>query len=152
MMKLAFIVQTNPKATFVIEGHTDGIGNDEYNKKLSLLRANAVKDWLVERLRIDATNIKVVGMGKSRPIVPLDGTQEEQAINRRVEIVVKQPEDAGDPVPAADAPAPADAPAVAKPTRAMPVKDEPARAKPVLPEQPAQPATGPRPNRAIPVE
>jgi len=95
-------------------------------------------------------------MGKSRPIVPLDGTQEEQAINRRVEIVVKQPEGAGDPVPpadaTADAPAPADAPAVAKPTRAMPVKDEPARAKPVLPEQPAQPAAGPRPNRAIPVE
>lgn len=150
MMKLAFIVQTNPKATFVIEGHTDGIGNDEYNKNLSLLRANAVKDWLVERLRIDVTNIKVVGMGKSRPIVPLDGTQEEQAINRRVEIVVKQPEGAGDPVPPADATA--DAPAVAKPARAMPVKDEPARAKPVLPEQPAQPAAGPRPNRAIPVE
>jgi len=90
MMKLAFIVQTNPDATFVIEGHTDSIGGDEFNLDLSLKRAEAVRNWLVERLRIDASNVKVVGLGKTRPIVPTDGTAEQQALNRRVEIVVRK--------------------------------------------------------------
>ncbi|MAS94541.1 MAG: hypothetical protein CMO55_15185 [Verrucomicrobiales bacterium] len=91
MMKLAFVVQTNPDATFTIEGHTDSFGAEEANRELSLKRANAVKDWLVERLRIDDTNIRVVGLGESRPIVSIDGTIEQQALNRRVEIVVKKP-------------------------------------------------------------
>ncbi|MEQ1840272.1 MAG: OmpA family protein [Verrucomicrobiales bacterium] len=91
MMKLAFIVQTNPDATFVIEGHTDSFGGDEFNIDLSLKRAEAVRRWLVERLRIDAANISVVGIGKARPIVSIAGTAEEQSLNRRVEIVVKKP-------------------------------------------------------------
>ena len=91
MMKLAFIVQTNPDATFVIEGHTDSFGGDEFNVDLSLKRAEAVRRWLVERLRIDAANISVVGIGKARPIVSIAGTAEEQSLNRRVEIVVKKP-------------------------------------------------------------
>jgi len=91
MMKLAFIVQTNPDATFVIEGHTDSFGGDEFNIDLSLKRAEAVRRWLVDRLRIDAANISVVGVGKARPIVSTAGTPEEQSLNRRVEIVVKKP-------------------------------------------------------------
>jgi outer membrane protein OmpA-like peptidoglycan-associated protein len=90
MMKLAFIVQTNPDATFVIEGHTDSFGGDQFNIDLSLRRAEAVRRWLVERLRIDATNIRVVGVGKARPIVSTAGTPEQQALNRRVEIVVRK--------------------------------------------------------------
>ena len=90
MMKLAFIVQTNPDATFVIEGHTDSFGGDEFNLDLSLKRAEAVRRWLVERLRIDASNIRVVGIGKARPIVSTEGSPEEQALNRRVEIVVRK--------------------------------------------------------------
>lgn len=93
MMKLAFIIQTNPDSIFVIEGHTDSIGGDEYNKDLSLKRASAVRDWLIERLRIEAKNIQVVGMGKDRPLVPIAGIEdnaEAQALNRRVEIVVKK--------------------------------------------------------------
>ena len=91
MMKLAFIVQTNPDATFVIEGHTDSFGGDEFNVDLGLKRAEAVRRWLVERLRIDAANIKALGLGKSRPIVPIEGTADQQSLNRRVEIVVKKP-------------------------------------------------------------
>lgn len=91
MMKLAYIVQTNPDAQFIIEGHTDAIGGDEFNRDLSLKRAKAVRSWLTEKLRIDDSNIQVVGLGKSRPIVSTTGTQEEQALNRRVEIVVKKP-------------------------------------------------------------
>lgn len=90
MMKLAFVVQTNPDATFVIEGHTDSFGGDQFNLDLSLKRAEAVRRWLVEKLRIDAANIEVVGLGKTRPIVSIDGTAEQQALNRRVEIVVRK--------------------------------------------------------------
>ena len=90
MMKLAFVVQTNPDATFIIEGHTDSFGGDQFNLDLSLKRAEAVRDWLVERLRIDASNIRVIGLGKTRPIVAVTGTAEEQSLNRRVEIVVRK--------------------------------------------------------------
>jgi len=90
MMKLAFIVQTNPDATFLIEGHTDSFGGDDFNVDLSLKRAEAVRRWLVERLRIDASNIKVVGVGKARPIVSTAGDPEQQSLNRRVEIVVRK--------------------------------------------------------------
>jgi len=92
MMKLAFLIQTNPDAKFIIEGHTDTIGNDQYNEELSLKRAGAVRDWLLEKLKISATNIQAVGYGKTRPIpgVPTNGTPEEQALNRRVEIVIRK--------------------------------------------------------------
>jgi outer membrane protein OmpA-like peptidoglycan-associated protein len=91
MMKLAFLIQTNPDAKFIIEGHTDTIGTDDYNFQLSLRRAGAVRDWLLNRLKIAADNIQAVGYGKTRPIdgVPTDGTTEEQSLNRRVEIVIR---------------------------------------------------------------
>ncbi|MCP5538848.1 MAG: OmpA family protein [Akkermansiaceae bacterium] len=89
MMKLAFIVQTNEKAQFVIEGHTDTFGTDEYNMDLSKKRAGAVRDWLMERLQIGAKNIKAVGYGRGRPIVNPNGSIEEQSLNRRVEIVIR---------------------------------------------------------------
>jgi len=90
MMKLAFIVQTNPSAQFIIEGHTDSFGNDEYNLDLSMKRAVAVRDWLVERLQIGSDNIKVMGLGKARPLVSPRGTVEQQSLNRRVEIVIRK--------------------------------------------------------------
>ncbi|MCB1090483.1 MAG: OmpA family protein [Verrucomicrobiae bacterium] len=90
MMKLAFIVQTNPSAQFVIEGHTDSFGNDDYNLDLSMKRAVAVRDWLVERLQIGSENIKVMGLGKKKPIVDPNGTVEAQSLNRRVEIVIRK--------------------------------------------------------------
>ena len=92
MMKLAFLIQTNPDAKFIIEGHTDTIGNEDYNYQLSLKRAGAVRDWLLNRLKIPADNIQAAGYGKTRPIegVPINGTAEEQALNRRVEIVIRK--------------------------------------------------------------
>tara|TARA_R110000850_G_scaffold202967_22_gene329119 strand:- start:1879 stop:2943 length:1065 start_codon:yes stop_codon:yes gene_type:complete len=91
MMKLAFIVQTNPDATFIIEGHTDSFGGEDFNRELSLNRAKAVRTWLIERLRISASNIEVVGLGKTRPIVSTNGDADAQSLNRRVEIVVRKP-------------------------------------------------------------
>ena len=90
MMKLAFLVQTNPDAQFIIEGHTDSFGADEYNNTLSMNRARAVRDWLVEKLQLPVANVRAVGLGKNSPLVPIDGTADEQALNRRVEIVIRK--------------------------------------------------------------
>ena len=90
MMKLGFIIQTNPGSRFIIEGHTDTIGGEDPNYQLSLRRAGAVRDWLINTLKIDGNNMQAVGYGKTRPLVKPDGTAEEQALNRRVEIMIKK--------------------------------------------------------------
>lgn len=91
MIKLAYLVETNPDAIFIIEGHTDSFGGDDYNLQLSESRARSVRDWLVRRLRINPSNIRVIGKGKLEPIVPITGTAEEQELNRRVEIEIRKP-------------------------------------------------------------
>lgn len=86
LMKLGILIQRNPGATFVIEGHTDTTGPDAYNQQLSDRRAQAVKSWLRDSLKIEGSQIRTVGYGETRPIVNPQGTIEEQAFNRRVEI------------------------------------------------------------------
>ena len=89
-MKLGFIIQTNPGSRFIIEGHTDTIGGEDANYQLSLRRAGAVRDWLINTLKIDGNNMQAVGYGKNRPLVKPNGTAGEQALNRRVEIMIKK--------------------------------------------------------------
>ncbi|CAN5668819.1 hypothetical protein BH10CYA1_BH10CYA1_41910 [soil metagenome] len=74
-----------------VEGHTDGIGTDEYNQDLSERRANAVQYWLIDKKFIKAST--VIGFGKKHPIAPntkKDGTDNPSGrqLNRRVEVVV----------------------------------------------------------------
>lgn len=92
--KLGLLIRRNPRATFVIEGHTDSFGSDEYNAKLSQNRADSVKQWLVGAMALDGGVIEARGFGKSRLIAPGTGTIEEQQINRRVEIVIRAPKGA----------------------------------------------------------
>jgi outer membrane protein OmpA-like peptidoglycan-associated protein len=77
--------QTDQK--IVIEGHTDSVGGDAYNLRLSKGRAQAVKDFLASR-GVPADRIEVVGYGKARPIAD-NGTPEGRANNRRVEIILR---------------------------------------------------------------
>jgi len=93
MMMLGILIDRNPDVTFIIEGHTDTIGSVEFNEKLSLDRANAVRDWLVESLRIDPSRIRTVGYGPARTIANPNGDKDEQSINRRVEIRMIQHDD-----------------------------------------------------------
>ncbi|MEY4484815.1 MAG: hypothetical protein RL693_2267 [Verrucomicrobiota bacterium] len=88
LMKLGLLIMRNPNSRFIIEGHTDSIGSDDYNMELSQRRANAVVGWLIDSLKLTTDRIVAVGLGRSRLIIP-DGTKEEQAINRRVEIKVR---------------------------------------------------------------
>ena len=67
-------------------GHTDSVGSDEYNNKLSMRRSNAVKAYLVSK-GVDKTRIYTEGKGESHPVAD-NKTKEGRAKNRRVEIEV----------------------------------------------------------------
>jgi len=89
LMKLGFLIQKNPDSLFIIEGHTDSFGSEDFNLALSMRRAQAVVLWLQESLGLGDDRIRAVGMGKSKPIVDVNGTVEQQGMNRRVEIKVR---------------------------------------------------------------
>lgn len=76
----------HPDWTITINGHTDNVGGDAYNLKLSQRRAEAVTRALVERHGIAAARLRSSGMGAGSPIEPND-TPEGRARNRRVELV-----------------------------------------------------------------
>lgn len=70
----------------IATGHTDSIGTDAYNDKLSIRRANAVKSYLVKQ-GVPADQIKIEGKGEREPIAT-NKTREGRAKNRRVEVRV----------------------------------------------------------------
>ena len=69
---------------FIVEGHTDAVGGDAYNKSLSEQRADSVKRYLVETFNINPTRVQIVGKGKSGL---LDTQNPSSEVNRRVRIV-----------------------------------------------------------------
>jgi outer membrane protein OmpA-like peptidoglycan-associated protein len=84
LSRIAGILMASPDYTVSVNGHTDDVGTDEYNQKLSERRAQAVRDYLV-KAGLPASIFTVTGHGKKRPLVP--GTSEKaRAKNRRVEL------------------------------------------------------------------
>jgi outer membrane protein OmpA-like peptidoglycan-associated protein len=75
-------------ATFTIGGHTDAVGGDAYNTRLSQRRAEAVKRFLADNYTIPSPNLHAVGHGKHQPKNEADVFAAE---NRRVEIVNETP-------------------------------------------------------------
>jgi OOP family OmpA-OmpF porin len=71
----------------IATGHTDSIGTDAYNQKLSERRAQAVKDYLVSK-GIPASKITTIGKGESQPVAT-NKTAEGRQKNRRVDIEFK---------------------------------------------------------------
>lgn len=68
---------------FELAGHTDAVGSADYNIRLSLERANAVKHYLVVKHGLNPERLQPLGLGFSRPAKPSDPTA---AVNRRVEV------------------------------------------------------------------
>lgn len=68
-----------------VYGHTDSAGSEDYNQKLSEQRAEAVRDYLIERFRIPPERFETYGFGESRPKFP---DAPEDPSNRRVEIAL----------------------------------------------------------------
>ena len=69
-----------------IEGHTDSIGSDQYNLKLSERRANSVKQFLIQHYHVAPGRLVTLGRGKQEPIAENE-TAEGRQKNRRVEFV-----------------------------------------------------------------
>jgi outer membrane protein OmpA-like peptidoglycan-associated protein len=88
MNRLADFLRDQPDRRLLIEGHTDGRGSEEYNERLSLQRAYAVTEALVER-GIASNRLRPVGLGESYPVASNETTAGRQQ-NRRVEIVVSE--------------------------------------------------------------
>ncbi len=87
--KLARVIKTakeNPGIRARIEGHADSTGPEDYNRGLSLRRAEAVRKYLVDH-GISITRLSVVGKGESDPLVS-NKTKAGRAVNRRVEFKV----------------------------------------------------------------
>jgi OOP family OmpA-OmpF porin len=80
------VLGENSDVLVVVEGHTDNIGNDEYNQALSVQRAEAVFRYLVNR-GIAPERLRTEGHGESRPVATND-TEQGRAQNRRVELRV----------------------------------------------------------------
>ena len=70
----------------MVKGHTDSVGSDAYNDKLSLRRAESVAAYLVSQ-GVDADKVKTAGLGESQPLAD-NATDDGRAQNRRVEIFV----------------------------------------------------------------
>ena len=88
LQKLGTLIQRNPKATFSVEGYTDSFGTYEYNLDLSQRRADSVKRYLVEAMRINPAQVETRGYGSAKFRASPNGSIEEQSPNRRVEVVV----------------------------------------------------------------
>jgi outer membrane protein OmpA-like peptidoglycan-associated protein len=69
-----------------VAGHTDSVGSDAYNQKLSERRAKAVVDYFVSQ-GVPADRLKAVGYGKTKPVAS-NKTEEGRAQNRRVELQI----------------------------------------------------------------
>ena len=86
LAKLSGIILAHPGLTLAVEGHTDSVGGDEANQKLSEQRADTVRSYLIGQ-GLPEARISSIGFGKTSPIADNDTATGRQK-NRRVEIVV----------------------------------------------------------------
>ncbi|MFA6739848.1 MAG: OmpA family protein [Arcobacteraceae bacterium] len=86
--EFAKMMNANPKLKATIGAHTDSVGSDAYNQKLSERRAASTVEAL-KALKVDASKIKAVGYGETKPVASND-TVEGRAENRRVEATMSK--------------------------------------------------------------
>jgi OOP family OmpA-OmpF porin len=82
LQQVAEVLRLKPNYKLIVEGHTDNIGSDRYNKVLSQKRANALKSYLSDA-GIDSSRVKAIGYGESSPIAS-NKDEEGRSQNRRV--------------------------------------------------------------------
>jgi outer membrane protein OmpA-like peptidoglycan-associated protein len=85
--QVAAALIAGPQRNIIVEGNTDSQGSESYNQGLSERRANAVRDYLVQK-GVPSDRIQARGLGKDNPIAD-NASPEGRANNRRVEIVIE---------------------------------------------------------------
>jgi OmpA-OmpF porin, OOP family len=85
--KVADFMKKNPTTTAVIEGHTDNVGSEQHNLKLSQRRSESVVNELVDKFGIERSRLSAKGYGMTRPIAD-NATEEGRQKNRRIEAVI----------------------------------------------------------------
>jgi outer membrane protein OmpA-like peptidoglycan-associated protein len=88
LAKVAVILQQYPEMKILVEGHTDNVGSEEYNLKLSEKRARSVYDFLVTQ-GVEPGRMATQGYGMSQP-VESNATAEGRQKNRRVDLVIRE--------------------------------------------------------------
>ena len=86
LARVAGILLSHPDLHIEVDGHTDSVGSEEYNQRLSEHRAESVHAYLV-RQGISPQAVGTAGFGESRPVAT-NGTSAGRQQNRRVELVV----------------------------------------------------------------
>jgi outer membrane protein OmpA-like peptidoglycan-associated protein len=86
LKEIAKLLQENKGLKLYVVGHTDNVGNIEYNIKLSKARADAVMKELVIKYKVSTSRLKAYGVGSLAPVAS-NKTEEGSAKNRRVELV-----------------------------------------------------------------
>ncbi len=86
LAKAAGVLMAYPGLSIEVDGHTDNVGRDEFNQTLSVERANAVRDYLIQQ-GVPTGSISAQGFGKTQPIAS-NATPAGRQQNRRVELVV----------------------------------------------------------------
>jgi outer membrane protein OmpA-like peptidoglycan-associated protein len=81
-------LKADPKNVFIeIEGHTDNVGAEDYNERLGMERAEAVKRYLYEQHQLPLHKMNVISYGEDKPVSP-NNTREGRAQNRRVVVKI----------------------------------------------------------------
>jgi len=86
LAKVAGIISGHPGLRLDVEGHTDSVGNDEYNQRLSEQRGESVRDYLTQE-GMASGSVSTKGFGKTHPVATNE-TAEGRQLNRRVELVI----------------------------------------------------------------
>lgn len=87
LSKLKNVIGAFPGSRLIVEGHTDSHGSDAANYALSQRRADAVKQYLLANMRLDASNLTAIGYGETKPVANNE-TRVGRAKNRRIDVVI----------------------------------------------------------------
>ncbi len=88
LAKVEKAIDVFPRSELIIEGHTDSHGGDDLNQKLSQERAESVRQYMINAMRIPTYRLIATGYGETRPVASNE-TQAGRARNRRIDIVIK---------------------------------------------------------------
>ena len=86
LRKVVDFLQQNPNVHIEISGHTDNVGNKEYNQRLSENRARTIAEYLIDS-NIESDRVRYQGYGMNMPVANND-SEENRALNRRTELKI----------------------------------------------------------------